>query len=348
MASTRVPTLRNLLNCPSRSFRASQQRRWAQVHDIRFLVTTQPRRNILEKYRDKLDRRAREEGHEDIDALKRAYAEKIEQVRKRDVVAPSPSDRASPSGAQAVTPKPPGALQPTENAASAAAAAAAAKSAAEATSSTSRPPTTPAPAIKPLSSFLDLDKVRALPTTELSTIWRLRHASAPSSLCAVLPAATYAAMESAGRAHPQFVLPVPHAGQGAELHFLQWTFDAPSRTSTVLFARLAEYKARGEFAVPHTTVTHHADLAAEKGVVLMRGGVTDGSGVKVEEAQWLVMCLQRFYGGWHGQGEGQGDGEGAKVGKERAAERRRLLEWFASGDERFSVEKLMEEAERLG
>jgi ATP synthase F1 complex assembly factor 1 len=33
---------------------------------------------------------------------------------------------------------------------------------------------------------------------------------------------------------------------------------------------------------------------------------------------------------------------------ERAEERRRLLEWFGKGDARFSVEKLLEEAERMG
>jgi len=36
------------------------------------------------------------------------------------------------------------------------------------------------------------------------------------------------------------------------------------------------------------------------------------------------------------------------VGKERAEERRRLLEWFSRGDERFTVERLLEEAERMG
>jgi ATP synthase F1 complex assembly factor 1 len=36
------------------------------------------------------------------------------------------------------------------------------------------------------------------------------------------------------------------------------------------------------------------------------------------------------------------------MARERAEERRRLLEWFGRGDGRFSVEKLMEEAERMG
>ncbi|MBE3047920.1 hypothetical protein IMZ48_36495, partial [Candidatus Bathyarchaeota archaeon] len=104
-----------------------------------------------------------------------------------------------------------------------------------------------------------------------------------------------------------------------------------TRTSTVMFTQLAEYKARGEFAQPHTTVTHHADLAdGEAGLVLMQGQLVEGRGAKLEDARFLVLLLQKFYGGW-----GQG------------GEAKQLLEWFRKGDSRFSVEKLLEEAERL-
>lgn len=122
------------------------------------------------------------------------------------------------------------------------------------------------------------------------------------------------------------------------MHFLQWTWDAESKTSTVLFTQLAEYKLRGEYAVPHTTLTHYTELAGEKDVVLMRGVVQDDRGVGAEDARWLVLCLQRFYGGW--------DGEREDI--VRREERRRLLEWFTGGDGRFSVEALLEEAERMG
>jgi ATP synthase F1 complex assembly factor 1 len=162
----------------------------------------------------------------------------------------------------------------------------------------------------------------------------------------------------ARRAAPQFVLPVPHEGEGAELHFLQWTFGSPPAaaaattpaiaTSTVLFTRLAEYKLHGEFAQPHTTVTHHVDLAAERGLVLMEGAVVDGRGASVDQAHWLVMCLQRFYGAL-------GDAEvaaGAATEPEEVARgrrnRRQLVEWFGRGDPRFSVEALLEESQRVG
>jgi ATP synthase F1 complex assembly factor 1 len=201
------------------------------------------------------------------------------------------------------------------------------------------------PAVKGLDDIIDLSKARTLPDKELTAIWRLRHANSPQNICAVIPAAAYRAMEDAARTSPQFVLPVPHESQGAEIHFLQWTFDAPSQTSTVLFTQLAEFKVRGEFAQPHTTITHHLDLLEERGLVMMQGQVMDGRGVSPEQARWLVMCLQRFYGGWESEVQAS---ELTGERKQRADERRKLLDWFASGDERFTVEKLLEEAERVG
>lgn len=98
---------------------------------------------------------------------------------------------------------------------------------------------------------------------------------------------------------------------------------------TVLFTHLAEYKLRGEFSQPHTTITHHLELADDKGLVLLQGQVIEGRGVSVDEAKWLLMCLQKFYGV---SGEKQ--------------ERRRLLEMFRKGDPEFKVEDLLEEAEK--
>ncbi|KAM6519477.1 hypothetical protein FALCPG4_013108 [Fusarium falciforme] len=49
----------------------------------------------------------------------------------------------------------------------------------------------------------------------------------------------------------------------------------------------------------------------------MQGQVVEDRGIKPENARWLVMCLQRFYGGWEGEGV-ELDGER----KERAQERK--------------------------
>lgn len=307
-----LPPMRRLL-APTRALRTAHQRRWAQVHDIRRLATAEQPRAVTERYRAKLDQKAKEAGVGSIDDLKTAYSDQIADLRRKEIES---------------YPLPPGLDGESKPAAEGATTTTSAPASTAATSSS-------APggsgAVKPLSAYLDLDKARDLPEKELTAIWRLRHANAPLSLCATIPNTTYSAMESAARSAPQFVLPVPHPEQGAEIHFLQWVFDAETNTSTVMFTQLAEYKARGEFAQPHTTVTHHVDLAGDgAGLVLMQGQLVEGRGAKMEDARFLVLLLQKFYGGW---------GQGGQA--------KQLLEWFANGDSRFTVEGLLEEAERL-
>ncbi|KAI1423935.1 ATP11 protein-domain-containing protein [Xylaria sp. FL1777] len=354
MVAARLPTTlgRRLQNVTFLSPSRVQQRRWAQVHDVRFLATTQAPRNIAEKYREKLDRKAQAEGLRDISELKAAYADRIEDLKKRDNISVPGLDAL-------LADEEPEARKETQTQT---------KSESQPQPQPQRPTpsgsTTPQGSIKPLSEILDLPKARALPVGELSTIWRRRHASSANSLCAVIPTATYAGLERTARAHPTFVLPVPREGQGSEIHFLQWVFDAASGTSTVLFTQLAEFKARGEFAQPHTSITHYADygdggggglgnnpegkrgeeqggnetmagLSHERnqGVVLMAGSVVEGRGASVHDARWLVMLLQLFYG------EPGAGGDPAK---------RKLLAEFGRGDGNFSVERLLEESERLG
>jgi ATP synthase mitochondrial F1 complex assembly factor 1 len=186
--------------------------------------------------------------------------------------------------------------------------------------------------------------------------------------------------------HPRFILPIPRevesppAGSSpsfptvssqrqqqptvADIHFLQWTHPTPN-TSTVLFTHLAEFKARGEQARPHTTVTHHTDLLDGKGIVLLEGNVmTDqGAGVTVEDGKWLVMCVQKFYGGWDGVGTAFGmassAGDAAEPGNARRADaqqpavgagqqrRLELLRRFSAGDQSFNIQELIEEADRI-
>lgn len=156
----------------------------------------------------------------------------------------------------------------------------------------------------------------------------------------MIPTPTYRRIAQAARRHPQFILPLPREGQGAEIHFLQWTFPTPT-TSTVLFTHLAEYKLRGEYSQPHTTVTHHLDLAEPKGLVLLEGSVIQGRGVTVEEAKWLLMCLQKFYSVTEGEEDEEQDATAA------AARRKKLLQQFSHGDESFKVQDLLEEAEKI-
>lgn len=58
MSTIRVPALRHTVSGAAPYLRATQ-RRWAQVHDVRFLATQQSDR-VLEKYKEKLARKAKE------------------------------------------------------------------------------------------------------------------------------------------------------------------------------------------------------------------------------------------------------------------------------------------------
>lgn len=246
------------------------------------------------------------EGLRDINELKQVYKDKIELQKKKAAIAipignTPPTPPPSPTGSSLFPPVPPAPQITTEKS---------------------------TPGIKTLSSYIDVEKTRALPPKELEAIWRLRHVNDAQSLCAVIPLDVYKIIEAAAKKHPHFILPLPKEGQGAEIHFLQWTFPAEN-TVTVLFTHLAEYKLRGEFSQPHTTITHHLELAEDKGLVLLQGQVIEGRGVSVDEAKWLLMCLQKFYG-IHGE----------------KSERKRLLEMFQKGDSTFKVEDLLEEAEK--
>ncbi|KAM3077594.1 hypothetical protein ACMFMG_006930 [Clarireedia jacksonii] len=309
MASFRSPSLRRMVSGAAPYLRTSQKR-WAQVHDIRFLATQQSDR-VLEKYKEKLEKKAKEEGVRDVNELKEVYKEKIDHLKKKATIPippinapPTPPPSPSPTSSSPFPAAPPAPQIPT----------------AKTSSNTG---------LKTLSSYLDVEKTRALSRKEIEAIWRLRHVNDAQSLCAVIPLDAYKAIEATAKKHPHFILPLPKEGQGAEIHFLQWTFPAEN-TVTVLFTHLAEYKLRGEFSQPHTTITHHLELADEKEVVLLQGQVVEGRGVSVDEAKWLVMCLQKFYGI---PGENQ--------------ERRKLLEQFGRGDPNFKIETLVEEAEKI-
>jgi ATP synthase F1 complex assembly factor 1 len=257
-------------------------------------------------------------GAKDISDLKQIYEDKIAELKKATKVDDILSIGQKPltssvtstptSASRSPFPPPPPAPKPVSSKAA---------------------PIPSSPGIKTLNSYIALDKIRELPAKEIEAIWRLRHVNNPQSLCAVIPLEVYKTVEASAKKYPQFILPLPHKENGAEIHFLQWTFPAPD-TVTVMFTHLAEYKLRGEFAEPHTTITHHLELAKDKDVVLLQGQVISGRGVSVDQAQFLLVCLQKFYGA---AGE--------------TGERRKLMDQFIRGDTAFKVETLMEEAEKI-
>ncbi|EMC91271.1 hypothetical protein BAUCODRAFT_80461 [Baudoinia panamericana UAMH 10762] len=300
------------------------QRRWAQVHDVRFVTSHQRPNVIQEKYREKLEQKAREQGLSNVDELKEVYSDKIKELRTKATVpgANAPLSAQSPPLPESVDssvpyqpPPPPRPQDQTQT-----------KEYTKASKDN----------VKSLSSFIDVEKTAELPPKEIESIWRLRHVRDAQSLCAVMPTDTYKRIATTARRHPQFILPIPREKEGAEIHFLQWTFPSPT-TATVLFTHLAEFKLRGEYAQPHTTVTHHLDLADQKGLVLLEGRVQENRGLTVDEGKWLLMCLQKFYGF-----EAHSD-----TAKQNAEKRKKLMEQFSGGDTGFRVEELLEEAEKV-
>lgn len=290
------------------------QKRWAQVHDIRIRLLGTQQNQIFEKYKAKLDLKAKEHGLQDTQELRELYREKIEKLRTES--APQ-IHLPSPSTSSLMTKNPPEISSPSQPLQSL---------------SSSRSHLSSTSAVKTLSAYLDVEKTSALPIKEIETIWRLRNLKNAHSLCAMIPLPLYREMERMARKYPSFILPLPREDQGAEIHYLQWTFPAEN-VVTVLITHLAEYKLRGEYSQPHTTITHHLELAEKKEIVLLRGEVIEGKGVTVDEAKWLLLCLQRFYGG---------------LGQENErAKRREMIEMFGRGDVNFRIEDLLQEAEKI-
>ncbi|PVI00240.1 ATP11-domain-containing protein [Periconia macrospinosa] len=342
MAAYRIPTLRSLLRQPLANPRACQ-RRWARVLDVRYLAThSDPDERVLAKYKAQLESKAREKGLKDVSELKQAYKDKIEQLRNEAAVPgatapltppPTPSPTSSPTSSTTKPSNPP----PPKSSPWPA------PPAPPTTSSSPSPP----PGVKTLDSFLDVAKISPLPNTEIETLWRLRHAHNPRSLHFTLPSTTFTTLLQTAKQHPSFVLPLPRevpnahtevshspaSHQAAELHYLQFTHPHP-HTTTLLFTTLAEFKLRGEFATPHTTITFHAELGGSHGLVLGQGEVMEGKGVSVDDARWLVMCMQKFY-------------VVSNTEEENADKRRELLSLFTKGDQGFRVERLLEEAEKI-
>ncbi|KAF3916480.1 hypothetical protein ABW20_dc0100496 [Dactylellina cionopaga] len=302
-----------------------QQKRHAQVLNVRFVQTQHPP-SIAEKYKDLLEKKAKSEGLQSVEQLKAAYKAKIDQY-KRDSYAPPtlPSSLSHPSSPLS-SPLPSSASAPPRSSVPSSAA----------TQPKTSPPQIPKSSNqKSLDSFIDVPKILLHDPKEIEYIWRARHLPDPNSLCATIPLDTYRRLESSAKNHPMFILPLPRPDQGIELHFLQWQFSSPTLVN-VMFTSLIEYKLRGEFASPHTTVTHHLDILKEKGIVLLQGSVVENRGVSVEEAKWLLMALQKFYAAE----------EGADAGEE-AARRKGLLKQFTEGKQDFDVQRLIKEVETI-
>ncbi|WFD32067.1 Glucosaminyl phosphatidylinositol (GlcN-PI) nositol acylation protein [Malassezia sp. CBS 17886] len=214
--------------------------------------------------------------------------------------------------------------------------------------------------IKPLSAFMDMDKMAHEAPEDVSKLWTAYHMM-QDKLSAAVPQATYTQMLANAERFPQFVLPLPREGSAAtpdvayEIFYMQWMMLPPSPTargapppSAVLFTSLAQFKLRNEYAQPALVLTNYTDFYESKNIVLMRGDVTDRPGADGEsgapmlsqaDAQLLTVCMQRFYNLDFAHESAGTDME--------ADERRSLLKSFNEDPAAFDVEKLVAVAYKM-
>ena len=183
---------------------------------------------------------------------------------------------------------------------------------------------------KTLDSYFVIDKIKDLNKPEIEFLWRAKFQKDEQSLAALSPSTTFKKIYENARKYPTFVLPLPRGEEidgktPMEMHFVQWTFVGPNTTHCII-TTLAEYKLHAEFARPHTTLAFHSELSETKDIVLMQGHVDENGGVGMDEAQMLILNIQRFYGGLN-------------TGSKSESERLELLKKFNTGDVTFSMDE---------
>lgn len=190
---------------------------------------------------------------------------------------------------------------------------------------------------KTLDSFLNVEKIKELSKQEIEFLWRAKWMNKNDALCAVVPVDIFDKMMNNAKSSPIFVLPLPRAaaeGQEApeqatsvELHYIQWQFVGPNTVHCIMTS-LAEFKLHNEFAKPHTIFQFHLEMAKEKKIVLMNGQVEPDTNVSLQDAQLLLLNVQRFWGAM---------GEQTPIAKQRV----QLLRDFTRGSPDFNVDLLI-------
>lgn len=301
-------------------------RAYASVSSVRLVQSKEAlNQQVLEKYRSKLEVKAKERGLESADELKEHLKDEIKDLKKKmNKIDPLKEledyENAVKLNEAVNNPTKKSGLDPID-------------------------PNAPTAPFKTLDSFIKTDKLMELGQTEIEFLWRARFQNDESALIAAVPAETYKTMYELARKNPSFVLPLPKAdaqldgeptdenSTPMEIHYVQWTFVGPYTTHCMITS-LMEYKLHNEYARPHTTIAFHQELQNEKGLVLMKGQVEKEAAITPAESQMLMLNLQRFYGAL---------GTESPMAKERI----KLLQSFNDGSKNFSMEKCIELSQSL-
>lgn len=356
----------------------------------RKIVIEAKRERNFKKYEAMLLERARKEGLSSVEELR---ARQEERRRAADAAASASADAARPTPMSGLTEQD-----------AKVAAEIRARVEAEAKRKLETGQFGSGPGVKTLADIIDVDKMASDPPSKITELWTGYHtlknklsAVIPATTYArmiekaraypqfILPLPRTIIGSLDNQEETANVAP-GEAKQGYEMQYLEWGFLPPpppnkateqaelsadelesiakAPPSTVLFTPLAEYKLRQEYAQPVLVLTHYTDLAASKGIVLMRGEVTGqeeaqaaptgvaaaaaaaaaGESKEVQEklkaplrsqgkmtqqdAQLLTVTLQRFFM------------ENKEAPIPGAEERQALLDAFHRDQERFDIDKL--------
>lgn len=294
----------------------AQYRKITAVHAFRVQyrslnTSTTKDDEYLERYKRKLEEKAKKEGVKSVEELKHKLKDDIDQ-KKAEFNQVDPMRLLDPES-NAQSQKDAAKIKSAEER----------KVASKADSSSS-----PLNDIKSLDKFIDVEKLsQHKDAKDIEMIWKARFVGKDDSVCGALTDLTYSIIYRNARMFPTFVLPLPHQDQGVELHYVQWSFAGPN-TLHCMITSLAEYKLHQEYAKPHTTLIFHSDLMVDRGIVLMNGTVEADSAVTRDDGILLTLNLQRFYS--------------AKDGAKFA-----LVKDFNEGSANFSVDQLIDEAQKL-
>lgn len=307
----------NLITRPS-LWRAGFRQAWkSQVRtavctDIRYVQRSSKSDPLTEQYKEKLLKKAQEMGASNINELKERLRDKLDTHRK-EFAKIDPLEELEEFERQK-------ALE------------AQTKKAKQEKLRGPRAPGAPEKPYKTLDKFIALDKIKELPLKEIELIWRARFEAKDNTMTSLVDGNTFSRLYKNSRENPIFVLPLPREPEGHELHYIQWQFVGPN-TIHLMFTTLLEFKTHKEFARPHTTISFHTELLESHGIVLMNGHVEKESAMTLQEAQLLLLNVQRFYG--------------ALSDSDATKKRLQMLRDFTTGNERFSVDELVKEAQSL-
>ncbi|KAJ2614465.1 hypothetical protein H4S08_001698 [Coemansia sp. RSA 1365] len=141
---------------------------------------------------------------------------------------------------------------------------------------------------KSLAQIMRMDLLEDKSAEDTGEIWTRYHAT-KDMISASIPSLTYRELLSVAKKNPLFVLPLPRS-EGIEFFFLQ--FDHHQ----VYFTSLLEYKTNTMHARPFLTLTHYTDFIDSKGLVLMRGEIdSEARLIDTQNAQYLALQMQQFY-----------------------------------------------------